>query len=377
MNVYMDSLARSLARRGTSVVVFAGDRTGRRRVVESEPGYRIEHIPIYTGPDDRPTARSLSSYLRHVEYRVRADVVHAHYWLSGLAGLSLQERLGIPLVTTFHSRTVLEPGVWNSRNLDRRAAAETKLARQSAQLVVSTVREAATIASQAGIGRSRISTVRPGVEHESFRPGSRAEARRCLNLGPEPVLLFAGRVQPQKGLVTAVEAVLAVRRAHPGTRLVVVGGPSGPRGSQELRSAVSLAETDRGAVRFEGPVAHSRMVLYYRAADVMVVPSRSESFGLAAAEAQACGLPVVGARVDGLRSFVGDGQSGILIDGYEPSAYAAAIVRLIGSVGLRRRMAEEAQAATAPMAWAEAAERVSDAYRAVIDEHRADDRLAG
>jgi D-inositol-3-phosphate glycosyltransferase len=171
----------------------------------------------------------------------------------------------------------------------------------------------------------------PGINHDVFSPGDRATARRRLGLGEQPIVLFVGRIQPLKGVDVTLAAFRRILDRLPDARLLVVGGPSGPHGPAELGRIQRLI-ADKGLderVSLLPPVPHADLVDFYRAADVLHVPSRSESFGLVAAEAQACGLPVVASRVGGLSHAVEDGVSGILVDGWEPADHAAALLGLL------------------------------------------------
>jgi len=208
----------------------------------------------------------------------------------------------------------------------------------------------------------------PGVDHRRFRPGPRAEARAELGLaGAGPVVLFVGRLQPLKGPDVALAAFARLAGDLPEARLVVVGGPSGPQGDEEVarlhRAAAAAGLVDR--VIFRPPVPHEALADYYRAADVLVVPSRSESFGLVAAEAQACGLPVVAAAVGGLSHAVADGQSGILVSGWDPGDFAAALRRVLNEPGLAARLAAGAVAQAEQFSWPATADRLLELYSGI------------
>jgi D-inositol-3-phosphate glycosyltransferase len=180
-----------------------------------------------------------------------------------------------------------------------------------------------------GADPERVEIITPGVDHRVFSPGDRAEARRHVGLPDGPLLLFVGRIQPLKGVDLAVRAL--ARLEHRDATLVLVGGPSGPDGGDELARLHELVE-DLGLearVRFVPPQPHERLTSYYRAADVCVVPSRTESFGLVALEAAACGTPVVAANVGGLRLLVDHGSTGYLVDGRAPEDFAASIDRVL------------------------------------------------
>jgi len=204
--------------------------------------------------------------------------------------------------------------------------------------------------------------VPPGVDHRVFHPDGRERSRRRLGLEGHRVLLFAGRIQPLKGVDLAVGALAALD--DPTAVLLVVGGPSGVDGDREV---VRVREQVRhlglgGRVRFVPPQPHARLADYYRAADVCLVPSRSESFGLVALEAAACGTPVVAAAVGGLRSLVVDGETGVLVEGRDPLAYAAPVERLLADPSAAARMGRAAAAHSLRYSWSVAAGRLRRSY---------------
>jgi D-inositol-3-phosphate glycosyltransferase len=208
----------------------------------------------------------------------------------------------------------------------------------------------------------RIEVVPPGVDHAFFSPGDRAGARAAVGLDDRPTLLFVGRIQPLKGLTVAVEALALLQRTD--ARLVVVGGASGPDGAAELqrvRSVVSDHQlTDR--VIFVEPQPHHALSTWYRSADAVLVPSRSESFGLVALEAAACGVPVVASSVGGLRTLVVDGETGFLVDGRDPRAKAAKIDELLADPEMAAAMGAAAAQHAANYSWAGTAGRLRRLY---------------
>ena len=217
----------------------------------------------------------------------------------------------------------------------RRAEAEANIIECSDAVLASCSVEADQIASLYGGDPGRIRIVAPGVDHAFFGPGHRPQARRALGL-PEDgrLMLFVGRIQPLKCADVAVEALAELRagsgHAEADYHLVVVGGPSGPHGEKAFRALSDVADA-RGVhdrVHVVAPQPHELLSSYYRAADVCIVPSRSESFGLVALEAAACGTPVVASAVGGLTTLVDHEHTGFLVDDPHPSAYAAAVRRI-------------------------------------------------
>ncbi len=367
MNVYVRELAGSLAQAGVDTTVYVRrDRGGLPDVVEVEPGMRVVHVsagPATLAKEELPEI--VDEYTAGVRDHIRAagdvDAVHANYWLSGIAGHRLKHELALPLVTTFHTlaRVKAEGGDAES---DRRAEAEAEIIGCADTILASCRTEAEQLVEHYGARADRIEIVPPGVDHAFFSPGDRRGARAALGLSDHPVLLFVGRVQPLKGLTVAIEALGEL--GHPEAQLVVVGGASGPDGPAELARAhalvTSLGLDDR--VRFVEPQPHHLLSTYYRAADVCLVPSRSESFGLVALEAAACGTPVVAAAVGGLTTLVDDGVTGFLIDGRQPGDYAAAVRKIVEDPSLATELGARAATHARTYTWSTAAARLRRIY---------------
>jgi D-inositol-3-phosphate glycosyltransferase len=368
MNVYVRELSSALAGAGVECEVFTRSwQPGLPAVQEVEPGFRVHHV--LAGPEASVPKDELGAYLGPFTAGVLdrigesgpPDVIHANYWLSGVAGHALKHRLELPLVSTFHTlaRVKAEEA---AEEHDRRARAEAEVIGCSDAILASSDDEAAQLERLYGAVPERIEVVPPGVDHQLFLPGDQRAARRRLGLGDGPVLLFVGRIQPLKGADVAVRA-LAALAPRPAT-LVLVGGPSGPDGDAELARLHELvAALDLGGrVRFVPPRPHGELASYYRAADVCLVPSRSESFGLVALEAAACGTPVVAAAVGGLRSLVVHGRTGYLVEGRDPRAYATEVARLLDAPALAAAMSLEATARARRYRWSITAARLRRLY---------------
>ena len=368
MNVYVSELAAALARAGVECDVYTRSyRPDLEPVVRVEPGLRVHHVPA--GPLGEVEKEDLpglfDEFTAGVLARIRAtggaDAVHANYWLSGIAGHAIKHELDLPLVSTFH--TLARVKAEGDVEPERRAAAEARIMGCSDAVLASCTVEAHQIHELYGADPDRIEIVAPGVDHAFFSPGHRPQARRALGL-PEAgkMLLFVGRIQPLKGLDVAVETLAHLDR--PDTFLVVVGGPSGAQGSAEVDRIKKLV-ADRGLVdrvRFVPPQRHELLSTYYRAADVCLVPSRSESFGLVALEAAACGTPVVASAVGGLRTLVDHGQTGFLVVGRQPDAFAAFTAELLENPGVATRMSERAAQRARQYTWSVAGARLRRLY---------------
>jgi D-inositol-3-phosphate glycosyltransferase len=309
------------------------------------------------------------------------DVVHSHYWLSGHVGWLAAERWGVPLVHAMHTMAKVKNAALAAGDTPEPAArviGETQLAAAADRLVANTAEEAADLVRHYGADPRRTAVVHPGVNLERFRPrpGGRAAARARLGLPQHALVpLFAGRIQPLKGPDILLHAVRHLLDADPSLRdrlvVPVVGGPSGsglarPERLQKLAALLGIADL----VRFHPPVAQEELADWYRAASVLVMPSYSESFGLVAAEAQACGTPVVAASVGGLPVVVRDGVTGFLVDGHDPADYAGALRRFTTDPGLAGRLGAAAAAHARGFGWDATATGTLAVYRAAAEAHR-------
>ena len=402
MNVYVRELSTALARSGVTCEVFTRAWSPSQPAsINVEPGFRVHHVPA--GPLEPVAKEALPELIDEFTDGVGArlaklgtegvdvDALHANYWLSGVAGHVLKHDLDIPLISTFHTldrvKAVASPEELSTGQMAARARAEAEVIGCSDAVLASCSVEADQIVELYGASPARIEIVAPGVDHAFFGPGDYRQARRALGLNTDrPMVLFVGRIQPLKALDVAVatvnelvRGVLAPRRyaragaVRPGTTarlrladttLVVVGGPSGPHGDEELDRIHRLV--DRlglaGQVRFVPPQGHEMLSTFYRAADVCIVPSRSESFGLVALEAAACGVPVVAAAVGGLTTLVDDGVTGYLVDEADPSYYSACVGNVLRDGGLAADMGHAAARRAGRYTWSLAAARLRRLY---------------
>ena len=369
MNVYVRELVGALAQAGVRTEVYTRrSAEDQPEFVDVEPGFRVVHVdagPVDLAKEDLPEVLDeftdgVARYLRRGD---GPDAIHANYWLSGVVGHRLKHELSLPLVSTFHTlaRVKAETG---DEEPARRVQAETEVIGCSDAILANCEAEVTQLVELYGADPSRIEVVPPGVDHAFFSPGDRRGARFALGLGSHPVLLFVGRIQPLKGLTVAIAALAELSEAHPDAMLLVVGGASGVEGRSELEAATSLVGAlglaDR--VRFVPPQPHHLLSTYYRAADVCIVPSRSESFGLVALEAAACGTPVVAAAVGGLLTLVDDGRTGLLIDNRDPREFAAAIDSILDSPGRAESMSLAAAASASRYTWSTTAARLRRLY---------------
>ncbi len=384
MNVYVRELSSALARAGVVCDVFTRAwSVDLPLTVDIEPGFRVHHVsagpPVALAKEELPGV--VDEFAEGVLKRMQDphgpglddglpfDAVHANYWLSGVAGHTIKHRMDLPLVSTFHTldrvKAEASPEELEADAHHRRAEAEASVIRCSDTVLASCSVEAAQITELYGADPSRIRIVAPGVDHAFFGPGDRAQARRALGLVEQgPLLLFVGRIQPLKGVAVAVRTLAALSADRPDARLVVVGGPSGPQGDAEVARTVALVEEHglRDQVVFVPPRPHELLSTYYRAADVCLVPSRSESFGLVALEAAACGTPVVASDVGGLRSLIDHGRTGYLVEDAAPEAFAAWVRQILAEPLLAERLSTGAVLRARRYTWTRAAHLLGEIY---------------
>jgi D-inositol-3-phosphate glycosyltransferase len=380
MNVYIVETSRRLAEAGVEVEVFTrATSSDLPPVVELAPGVTVRHVtagPLEgLGKDDLPAqlCAFTSGVLRAeaMQEPGHYDLVHSHYWLSGQVGWLAKDRWGVPLVHTAHTLAKVKNA--NLADGDKpeplaRLIGEEQVIAEADHLVANTSDEADQLVELYGADPGRVSTVPPGVDLNRFAPGDGRQARRQFGFADDAVvLLFVGRIQPLKAPDVLLRAAAELLAVDPGLRsrlvVAVCGGPSGsgldePEHLQRLAAALGVDDV----TRFLRPMPPDRLSELYRAADVVVVPSHNESFGLVAVEAQACGTPVVAAAVGGLVTAVSHGTSGLLVAGHDPVDYAAALRRLVRDSDLRERLSQGAVRHAAAFSWERTAEGLLGVY---------------
>jgi D-inositol-3-phosphate glycosyltransferase len=382
MTVYVRCLAEALERRGVHTDVFTRAATEQAPVVQVSPGMRV--VNVDAGPRAHLDKEALARYVGDFAAGVRTfsdmegaryDVVHSHYWQSGLAGIDVARTWGVPLVHSQHTlaqvkNSFLAPG--DTPEPPSRLEGEAAIIDGADVLIASTDDEWSQLSCLYGASHDRLKTIHPGVDHRVFRPGDRARARAGLGLEEDvAVMLYVGRIQPLKGLELAVRAAEQLVPALDRELVfLVVGGASGPRGESELARINQLVDSLglQSNVRFAGAQPHRALPNFYRAADVLVVCSHSESFGLAALEAHACGTPVVGTPVGGLSHIVRDGESGWLADNRDPALFAGRLKTLLSDVDLWEAFSEASLRSAARFSWDRSAGVFRELYNCLVRE---------
>jgi D-inositol-3-phosphate glycosyltransferase len=393
MNVYISHLARALAAAGVAVDIYTrATDPAQPDAVPLADGVLVHHV--VAGPRRRlakeqmpPLAEEFAAgVLRRIRAGVaaggeRTRIVHSHYWVSGLAGLRVSEELGIPLVHTMHTMARVKNqhlAAGDTPEPSNRERGEQRIADAAARLTANTPAERDELERHYGVDDDRIDVVSPGVDLSVFRPAFRTSSRAGCRVPPGVFhVLFAGRIQRLKGPQVLVAAAGALRRRRPDIplRVTIVGAPSGSAGLD--LDVLTEAEGLGGVVHRLPPVPAAGLADWFRSADVVAMPSFSESFGLVALEAQACGTPVVAARVGGLTRAVCDGRTGFLVDGHDPEVWAAVLEQLHDDPDTRVDLGRAASIYAERFGWEQTAEATRASYRAALRAHAAGGRLLG
>ncbi len=374
LNVYVRELSRRLVRLGCAVDVFSrSTNPSTPRVTELEPGLRVVHLPA--GPELPLTPEATHEHIGAFEQAVldfvaedgaSYDVIHSHYWLSGLVGETLKVLWGVPHVTMFHTLGEIK----NRSSLAEdesamRIDAEARIIQSVERVVCATEHEKSLLVHLYYADPAKITVIPLGVDADRFRPIDKVEARRQLGFSDERIILFVGRIEALKGVDILINAA-AMLESDIECSVLIVGGDDASRA--EVAELQTLA-SDLGIghrVAFVGAVDHDKLPLFYNAADVCVVPSHYESFGLVAVEAMACGIPVVASRVGGLTGTVKDGETGYLIPLLCPEPFAERLEMLLDNESLRRNLGEAAVEAVARYSWDNVAGAVLDVYNQLM-----------
>ena len=381
MNVYVLNTARELAAAGVEVDVFTrATRPSQGEVVQVDDRLRVINIVAgpYEGLAKEELSTQLAAFAGGIVQFVRCedlsyDVIHSHYWLSGQVGWLLRDLARVPLIHTGHTWAAVKNAAHkdaggDSPETEARRICEQQLVDNADVLVVNTDDEIDQLSRHYDVDPSRIRVVTPGADTRMYTPGTNRNtelARRHLGIPVDSqVVAFVGRMQEFKGPQVLLRAVAELVDRDPGRnlRVIMCGGASGSDASVDYYRALAHKLGLSRKVRFLGPRPPEELVAIYQAADLVAVPSYNESFGLVAVEAQATGTPVIAARVGGLPLAVADGETGRLVDGHEPQAWADAIMELLDDDALRISMAEAAVKRAAKFSWSESAAALTQVY---------------
>lgn len=387
MNVYVRDLSRELGRRGIAVDCFTRSQNPNIPRITNKlgPNGRVIHVPA--GPetpyDKNLVVDHLPQFVRGVRSFARQegisyDVIHSHYWLSGLAARELRGAWGTPIVQMFHTlghmknSVAPDPKDWET---EQRLEGEAQVMSFADRLVAATPLERAQMVWLYGAEASRIAIAPCGVDLELFQPIPPDEAKLILGLPPDRrIVLFVGRIEPLKGIETLLRAMAQVAPEVPHWRedlsVIIIGGAKGT-GLERVQAELARLEGLRAElgiedlVTFQGAKDQDTLVYYYSAAEMVVMPSHYESFGMVALEAMACGTPVVASKVGGLAFSVQDGQTGFLVPERDAEALAARIKLLLSDGELRRKLGQHAAHWARHYGWPVIADQIVDLYQQV------------
>ncbi len=389
MNVYVVETAKRLAQSGIEIDIFTRATASHLvPTVEIAPGVQVVHVTA--GPFEGLLKNDLPGQLCAVTagvLRTEAskpegyyDLVHSHYWLSGQVGWLASERWRVPLVHTMHTMgrvKNLELAAGDKAEPEMRLIGEQQVVDVAQRLIANTELEASELVNLYSADPTKIDVVNPGVDLELFSPGSQTQARKELGIPLDAsMLLFVGRIQPLKApdiLIRATAELIAMRPELRSSLLVVIcGGMSGsgidhPEAQRDLANELGILDL----IRFEPPTSREKLVSWYRAADLTVVPSYSESFGLVAIESQACGTPVVASAVGGLKTAVADNVSGRLIEGHNPIAYSHVLNQLLTNPIARDELSRGARMHAAGFGWENTTSGLIESYDRALSNSRA------
>ena len=385
MNVYVRELTRFLGMAGIQVDVFTRSQDDHVPHVLHDLGYgnRIVHIPA--GAETPLPSQELASHIPQFvdgilqfarEKDVHYDLVHSHYWMSGMAALELKQAWNVPIVQMFHTLVLMKNRVASDPSQlegPYREQGERKVMQQADRIIAATPAELAQLQFLYKLDKRKVTIIPPGVDTARFYPIAAEEAKEFIGIPPhDRMILFVGRIEPLKGLETLIRAIAALRPTgllidcpH---YLAVIGGE--PDASQEEMSAemARLQELVKtlglgDLVLFLGKRSQDTLPYYYSAADVLVMPSHYESFGMVALEAMACGTPVIATQVGGLAFLVKDGESGFVVPDGDPIAMGEKLAQLICQDDLRNRLGDQAHSYAQQYAWEKITQQIITVYR--------------
>jgi D-inositol-3-phosphate glycosyltransferase len=385
MNVYVIENSIKMASAGVEIDIFTRtEKSGLTEAVKISEGVTLHHLEA--GPLGSLTKEELpsqigaltSAFMEHQSGKPDDyyDIIHSHYWISGQLGWMISERTGVPLIHTMHTMAKVKNRALAEGERPEpliRALGEEQVVANAKALIANTDAEAASLVSLYSADSDLVKVVTPGVDLQRFTPGhGKSGARKILEIAQDAlVLTFVGRIQPHKGPEVLVRAVAEMVAHAPHLRaklaLVIIGGASGA-GSNEPERLAKVAKFLGVAeiIHFKEPVSRDELADWYRASDLVCVPSYSESFGLVALEAQACGTPVVASAVGGLRTAVSDGISGTLVDGHDQRAWASVLARLLAEPQRRVLLSMGALSHAKRFGWENTARQTLDVYDWVL-----------
>jgi D-inositol-3-phosphate glycosyltransferase len=378
LNVYVHEIATAFSDRGIATDIFTRCTPSDPEFEQLTPLSRVIYLPAGQDLDKYSLYAEVPGFANRIRQfavveDLNYDLIFSHYWLSGEVACLLRPRLATGWAHVAHTLGLVKNqtlAAGERPEPELRIQVEKEIAAQADLLIASTEDERADLVRLYGANPDHVAVVPPGVDLSMFQPIDRDEARRTIGYGAGRLLLFVGRLERLKGVEVAIRALALLRdRAHDDVRLLILGEDSrdGDESEKDRLKELAAAAGVRDRVDFLGSVAHHELPFFYSAADVCVMPSYSESFGLVALEAQACGRPVVGSGVSGLRSVVRDEVSGYLLDSHDPAMYAERMGRLLDNPELAQQMGRRGRLLAQRFSWTRTADRLQSLFDGVVE----------
>jgi D-inositol-3-phosphate glycosyltransferase len=389
MNVYVRELTRFLGRVGVHVDVFTRSQDEHIPQVSHDLGYfnRVVHVPA--GPETTLPKKQLAKYTTELakgildfaaRKNIRYDLIHAHYWMSGMAGAILKETWQVPMLLMFHTLGLMKQRVGRTPEKCEggyRIDGESYVMQTADRIIAATEAERSQLQSLYGVNDQKITIVPPGVDTHHFYPIPPDEAKEAIGISPdERMALFVGRIEPLKGLDTLIRAMAIVKRkckafVCPHYLIIIGGDPEGD--SMDMTEEMNRLQSLCGElgldemVLFLGKRGQDTLPYYYSAAEVVVMPSHYESFGMVALEAMACGTPVIASRVGGLAYLVREGETGFFVPAQDPEALAEKLRLIFVDHDLRAQLGEQAVVYAHDFSWELITDQIVDVYKKILN----------
>jgi D-inositol-3-phosphate glycosyltransferase len=374
MSVYIRELARELGKQGHSVDIFTRVHDPDDPRIEAlAEGVRLIHLRA--GKEARIQKMDVYFSLPEFTFNLESfwqdnglnyDIVYSHYWLSALVGKYLREKWQLPYVAMYHTLGAVKNKIGKGENeSELRIASEKDTIKDCQRIIVATETEKQDLVRHYGASPAKVGVVSCGVNMDLFHPVDKAIARQSLDLHDEKVLLFVGRIDPLKGIEQLIKTV-PLLKSNDSLRLLIVGGDENSRAEldelQRLTNKLHIGES----VNFQGMVKQEQLPFYYSAADVCVVPSYYESFGLVALESLACGTPVVAADVGDLKNIIRQGETGYVVEDNSPEKLTAGIETLLSNPQLDAESTLSIRASVSRYDWSEIARKIAAEMKTVL-----------
>ncbi|MBG0786420.1 MAG: glycosyltransferase [Anaerolineaceae bacterium] len=389
MNVYVRELTRFLGQIGVHVDVFTRSMDEHVPQVSHDLGNFNRVVHVSAGPEVYLQKGQLREYIDPFAEGIMAfaekkgiqyDLIHSHYWMSGLAGMILKEHWQVPMLQMFHTLGLMKQQIGRTpeeREGQERVDGELAVMQAADRIIAATEAEVGQLEQLYGVNRSKVSIVPPGVDTHHFYPIPMDEAKEAIGISPKDrMALFVGRIEPLKGVDTLIRAMAilkekCVQYICPHYLVIIGGDPEGhPERDESEMGRLQILARSLGLndiVFFLGRRGQHTLPYYYSAAEVVVMPSHYESFGMVALEAMACGTPVIASRVGGLAHLVKDGETGFFVPAQDPEALADKLRLLFVQHNLREDMGKQAVDYAQEFRWETITAQIAEIYQQLVN----------